>query len=122
MTYAHKETCRVVFRCCGQVAGQRRLKRQRSRARARSLSRVFFFLHKPGATAILSASFNLSRDSLSGHWRVVWSESASNARQLLPPRANARAHREKETSTRPYEARTLEKLFALNFSLLESRP
>jgi len=74
-----------------------------------------FFRKILEAATILSASFNLSRDSLSGRWCVRRSE-FRNAR-YRPPCANARPEKKKGAITRLHEVRTLEKLFTQIFLL-----
>jgi len=74
-----------------------------------------FFRRILEAATILSACFNLSRDSLSGRWCVRRSE-FRNARHR-PPCVNARPEKKKGAITRLHEVRTLEKLFTLIFLL-----
>jgi len=75
---------------------------------------AFFFRRILEAATILSASFNLSRDSLSGRWCVRRSEFRNAGHR--PPCASARPEKKKSAITRLHEVRTLEEAFHPNFS------
>lgn len=76
-------------------------------------SHIRFFRRILEAATILSASFNLSRDSLSGRRCVRWSEFRNVRHQ--PPCANARPEKKKGAITRLHEVYPREALHP-NFS------